>query len=417
MQRRALLAGSGLGLLAGCVAPQRLPGYQAAFQGYQVPEALLDAIRRRLRDQGLVEATVERDIVGRVRLAGRYRDEDEVETAQVILRSLVGLRAASPFYPEQVAERRWEREATRVLEEHAAARQRQAPASRKRALVVGINRFMDETHLRPLQGEDDARLVAERLQLAGYEVQALLGPQASKRRIETQLERLGAELGADDVLFIYISSHGALPLPGPEGGGSEGRRMSIVAYDSGDILGQRSRDATAYLLKLQQTSVRDGLFQALANRPSRQTRVLVDTCYSGDMLGALPGEGRDFIAAANDGRVERDSVSLAAWARLAEQARSRYTLLTATSPGELALGPPPERGGRFASPLDPARQLRGSYFTQALFEYLSVNDGLLQPAFAEAQRYTAATARSVSAGRQAQTPRMLSTMEAASDRL
>ena len=51
------------------------------------------------------------------------------------------------------------------------------------------------------------------------------------------------------------------------------------------------------------------------------------------------------------------------------------------------------------------------------FEYLSVNDGLLQPAFAEAQRYTAATARSVSAGRQVQTPRMLSTMEAASDRL
>ncbi|HEY1092661.1 MAG TPA: caspase family protein, partial [Burkholderiaceae bacterium] len=241
-----------------------------------------------------------------------------------------------------------------------------------------------------------------------YTVQSLFGPQATRQAIETQIGQLSRELGADDVLFIYISSHGALPLPAPEG--NDARHMSIVAYDSGDILGQRSRDATDYLLKLQRTSVRDSLVQALAQQPTRQTRVLVDTCYSGDMLRALDRPGGDALLS------DRDSISIEAWSRLAQNLRSRYTLLTATSPGELALGPPIERGV-FPSPLSPQRQLRGSFFTQTLFEYLDQRGGLLQAAFADAQAFTAQTARRVSGGQQAQTPRMLSTMEPGIDRL
>jgi hypothetical protein len=399
--------------LTGCV-PQLVVGYQQAYQGYQVPETLLQAVRERLHAEGLPQADVGRDAVGRVRLLGRYADEDEADKALLIAGSIVGLRSSSPFYPENIAERRWEKAAQSALAAHARAQASQAPPSRRRALVVGINRFMDEAHLRPLQGEDDARMVAARLQAAGYAVTALLGPQASRAAIEGAIARMRGELGADDVLFIYVSSHGALPLPAPEGG--EARRMSIVAYDSGDVLGEHSADATAYLLKLERTSVRDSLVQALANQPTRQTRVLVDTCYSGDMLAPLSGAGQDFVRSANGGQVERDSISMQAWTQLAERTRSRYTLLTATSPGELALGPAPDRGV-FASPVNPARQLRGSFFTQTLFEYLDRHGGLVHPAFAEAQRYTARIAQQVTGGQQTQTPRMLSTMEDGQDRL
>ena len=439
LSRRALLAAPLV--LSGC-APM-VAGYEPVYQGHQVPEELLIAVRKRLRSEGLVNADVGRDEVGRVRLIGRYRDEDEADKALLILASIVGLKASSPFYPEQIAEHRWERAAQAAMSAHALSLKRQVPPSRKRALVVGINRFMDEAHLRPLQGEDDARLVAARLRAAGYAVNALFGPQAGRAAIQAAIEQTRNELGADDLLFIYVSSHGALPVPTADGGtdieppareyagapprgpgrpwerpgARPVRRMSIVAYDSGDILGDRSADATAYLLKLERTSVRDSLVQDLANAPSRQTRVLIDTCYSGDMLDPLRGStGLDFIRESNGGRVERESISMEAWSRLAERTRSRYTLLTATSPGELALGPPPQLGV-FASPLNPARQLRGSFFTQTLFEYLDQRKGLLHAAFADAQSFTQQMARMVSGGQQTQTPRMLSTMEEGQDRL
>lgn len=410
LSRRALLIAPVA--LGGC-APM-VAGYQPVYQGHQVPEELLTAVRKRLRAEGLAHADVGRDAVGRARLIGSYRNEDEADKALLILASIVGLKSSSPFYPEQIAERRWEQAAQAAMSAHALTLKRQVPPSRKRALVVGINRFMDEAHLRPLQGEDDARMVAARLRAAGYAVNALFGPQASRAAIEAAVTQTRNELGSDDLLFIYVSSHGALPVPSAEG--NETRRMSIVAYDSGDILGDRSADATAYLLKLERTSVRDSRVQELANAPSRQTRVLIDTCYSGDMLDPLRGDGIDFIRESNGGRAERDSISMEAWSRLAERTRSRYTLLTATSPGELALGPPPQPGA-FASPLNPAHQLRGSFFTQTLFEYLDQRKGLLHPAFADAQRFTQDMARLVTGGQQTQTPRMLSTMEEGQDRL
>ena len=71
----------------------------------------------------------------------------------------------------------------------------------------------------------------------------------------------------------------------------------------------------------------------------------------------------------------------------------------------------------FASPFNTGRQLRGSFFTQTLFEYLERHRGLLHPAFADAQAFTARMARQVSGGSESQTPRMLSTLGDAQDRL
>jgi len=384
-------------------------GYQAAYQGHDTSDALLARIRERLLAEGLPQAEVARDAVGRLRLTGHYADDDEVDAAFIVLHSLAGRAAASPFYPDNIAHKRWEQDATLALQAHADALQKAAPPARKRALVIGLNRFLDSAHLQPLMGEDDARTVRDHLQAGGYEVLALFGPQASKRGMEAAVQTLSAQLGANDEFFLYISSHGALPLPGPEGG--DDRHMSIVACDSGDILGRRSRDATEYLLQLQRSSVRDTVFQALANRPTRCTRVLIDTCYSGDMLRNLDDETRT-TALQN----ERDSVALDRWAALPRRLRSRCTVLTATSPGELALGPAIERGS-FSSPVPPQRELRGSFFTQALFAYLDPNQGRVQAAFVQAQRYTAQTAQALSQGQLHQTPRLLSTLDAEQDRL
>lgn len=411
MRRRALLALTSLPLLplAGCVSPQQVRGYERAYLAHQLSAPQLAQLQARLRAEGLAEARVARDAVGRAQLQGRYASEEQVETAFVLAQALLGPAAVSPFYPADITERRWEREAALALQAHAQARQRQAPPSRRRALLIGINQFLDDRHLRALQGEDDARRVQQYLARAGYETTALLGPEATRSAIESAITALGRALGSDDELFIYVSSHGALPLPGPAGG--DDRRMSIVAYDSGDALGPRSRDAAEYLLRLQRSSVRDSLLQDLAQRPSRQTRALIDTCYSGEMLQSLRQEPLPAGLAE-----QREGIALQPWTATARAQRSRYTLLTATSPGELALGPPP-REGSFESPLRSGRRLRGSFFTQLLFECLEQRQGLLQEAFADAERLTAQLARQVSAGRLTQTPRLLSTMARGQDRL
>lgn len=411
--RRRLCLNAGLGLLLPGCAVQQMPGYQNSYQRYQIPDALWQRMLLKLAEYGLTQATLERDNVGRARLTGRYRNEDEVERAFLIVQSIVGLRSTSPLYPEQVDERRWEQEAGRAMAEHAQAlRERLQPPPRKRGLVVGINDFMDSRHLHSIQGEDDARLVRDQLLSAGYQVNALLGRQATRAAIESALQQLQAELGARDSLFVYISSHGNPPVPSPRG--RDERRMSIAAYDSGDANGRSSRDATDFLLRLQASSVKDSQVQALALQPSRITRVFIDTCYSGEMLKDLPEDSRDYILARNGGEVERATISLSAWGGTAQ--RPNYQLITATSEGQASLGPP-VAAGVFASPVNPQRLLRGSYFTQAFFDYLALHQGRMQAAFEAAREFTERKVQAVSGGRLQQVPRQFSTVAEAENNL
>ncbi|MFO1391643.1 MAG: caspase family protein, partial [Agitococcus sp.] len=273
MMRTVMMKGVMLALailLAGC-ANQSMPGYQRVYQGYQVPQNLADAVQARLRAEGISQAIIGRDSVGRLKLNGVYRDEDEVERAFIIVQSIVGIQSTSPFYPENVQEKRWEREAGAALSDYFK-RKKQAQSNvpgKKRALVIGINRFQSYPQITDIQGEDDARLMGIVLANYGYDVRSLLGERATKAKIESEIANLDKVLEPNDTLFIYISSHGTPPVPTPSGG--DERKMSIVAYDSGPLTS--SMDRTGGALTIQRTSVSDKLVQRLAQRTSAMTRV------------------------------------------------------------------------------------------------------------------------------------------------
>lgn len=402
-------------LLGGCAASQ-MHGFENAYQGYSVPEPLVEQIRLELKRVGLTNAQVTRDNVGRIRLVGNYRNEDEVDRAYLIVQSLVGLKSTSPFYPENIQEKRWEADAKRALAQHArASRSPTAGAGVKRALIVGINTFQD-SRLSPILGEDDARLVQREAEKAGYRSVTLLGREATKANIEAALERMKRELGPQDSLLIYISSHGTQPVPKP--GSRDARKMSIAAYDTGDATMRANLD---WRWKVHSTSVPDTRVQELAQLPTRQTRVIIDTCYSGEILKDIPDESQRYILKTNGGVPERAGISMAAWsgeayaakgifatddgaapaATGADKARrprttgpraapgaSRYTIITATSDGQLSWGPSGTGSGEFDSPVTPGKRLKGSFFTQAFFEYLGRHDGHIEPAFAAARAYT-----------------------------
>ncbi|MBH2010181.1 MAG: caspase family protein [Xanthomonadaceae bacterium] len=430
--------------LTGC-ANQSMPGYQRVYQGHQIPPNLVDIVQNRLHAEGLKQAAVSRDSVGRLRLAGKYRDEEEVERAFIIAQSIVGIQSTSPFYPENVQEKRWDREAGNALADFFNRKkqtQNNAPG-KKRALVIGINQFMDRKHLTDIQGEDDARLMGLVLANYGYDVMSLLGERATKANIESTIAQMDSALNPNDTLFIYVSSHGNQPVPTP--GNNDERRMSIAAYDSGDTDSSRppSLDRTAYELNLQRTSVRDTAIQRLAQKPTAITRVIVDTCYSGEILKGLTSAGAAYQAQVNGSKPESASVSLASWtgesftskaiafvddakpgagkakgqtvksAQFAE--RKNYTFITATAPGELSYGPPTALG-TFSNPTNQGDMLRGSYFTQSFITYLKKFSGDVPQAFEAAGTFTKQKVLDVTKG-QPQNPRRFTTIPVALDNL
>lgn len=428
-------------LLTGCAASQ-MHGFQNTYYSYNVPQPLLDKIVLRFRQEGLVNASVGRDSVGRIQLLGSYQTEDEVDRAFVIVQSIVGLKSTSPFYPDNIRRKRWELEAGEQLARIAQA-QRSAPRPERRvALVIGINTFRDSRHLQPIQGEDDAMVVQRAAAQAGYTVTSLLGRQATKANIEAALRNIEADLRLSDSLFIYVSSHGEQPLPSANG--NDERKMSIIAWDSGDAA---INNKTDYELNLYRTAVADTSLQKLAKKPTRNTRILIDTCYSGEMLKGLPDDSGGYIAQVNGGAAERAGISMTAWTGKAytskairfsddapapSQAAKRpqpptstasaaidgeraYTIITATSEGEQSLGPPIQIG-EFVLP-GQQRKLRGSYFTQAFFAYLDAYAGQVEPAFAAARDFTNRKAQEVSNGVRTQIPRQFSTRSAERNRL
>jgi hypothetical protein len=430
-------------LLGGCAANQ-LPGYQTVYYSYDVPPALLQKISAKFKQYGLHDASVVRDQMGRVRLAGSYQNEQEVERAFVISQSIVGLKTTSPIYPDNIKQRQWEKDAQQASADFFKQRNAQKLAilgtPQKRALVVGINEFRNGARIPVIQGEDDAHLVADRLRRAGYQVTSLFGAQATKANIEAKIAEVGDSLRANDSLFIYVSSHGTPPVPSPEG--RDQRRMSIVAYDSGTR--NKGGDAHDFAVEIQETSVSDTLLQQLAQKPSRETRVFIDTCYSGEMLNDVKDESTAFILKANNGQPEREGISLAAWTgdkytakaivfspdeaaanekarrqgvpQKIDRSRNGYTVITATSAGQKALGP--ERHiGVFPNPLAPSQTLKGSFFTQTFFAYLEQSNGEIEPAFERARTFTAETANRVSKGAVQQTPRKYTTFLAKQDNL
>lgn len=403
----------GVIFLTGCAANQ-LPGFQNTYYSYNVPESLVEQIKADLKKYGLPNAQVTRDSVGRIRLVGSYRNEDEVDRAFVIVQSIVGIKSASPFYPENVKEKRWEANAREALEQFTKVIRGVQGEHVKRALIIGINNFRYDTYLTPLLGEDDAKLVKDRAEKAGYMTTALFGAQATKGNIEAAIDQMKKKIGPNDSLLVYISSHGEQPLPSPKGG--DARKMSIIAYDTG---APSYKNKTDFDLKMHATSVSDTKLQELVQMQARQKRVIIDTCYSGDILQGMSDTSSRYILETNGGYPERAGVSIASWtgpeyvskgiqfrrdtgtnASLKPKEKDRstssgwvvgdqqnpYTIITATSDGQKSWGP--KAGGTFDSPVTPGKKLKGSFFTQAFFEYLDKYEGHLEPAFKEAQKFT-----------------------------
>lgn len=400
------LAASAVVLLAGCAANQ-MPGFQNTYQGYNVPEALVQEIRAAFIKHKLPNAQVKKDLVGRIQLTGSFYDENEVDKAFIIISSIVGLKSTSPFYPENVQNKQWEKDAAQALAQYASASKSVPTTPVKRALIIGINKFQEDPKITPIAGEDDAKRVLLEAERAGYKTTSLLGDKATKSNIENAIRQLRKELKPADSLFIYVSSHGEQPHPSPLG--NDARKMSILTYDTkvGD------GTSTDKKIRVHETSLSDTIVQELAQMPTKQTYVVIDTCYSGEILKGVAES--EYISKTNNGDTERASITLSNWSNASYTAKGifavgeekpkngaskpvftttwdkEYGIITATSDGEQSWTPP---GNKYTSHIT-GRENIGSYFTQYFLDFLKKHNGDVALAFNDAKNFTRDTVRNI----------------------
>ena len=158
------------------------------------------------------------------------------------------------------------------------------PVENKWALVVGIGSFTDSEipHLNYTTADADAFAAALEDPTIGQfpadNVHVLTDAQATTKNIKEQLNWIARHAGADDLVVIYVATHGTPRTADTAGGANYLLTYDTEAY-SGENLDQDALYATAYPMV--------ELANAVATRmKALRTVVFLDTCYSGGAAGA-----------------------------------------------------------------------------------------------------------------------------------
>jgi uncharacterized caspase-like protein len=158
------------------------------------------------------------------------------------------------------------------------------PVAQKWALVIGISRFTDAKIPRLNYTTADATAFAGELtdpgigRFAPSHVRVLTDEQATTRNIKEGLNWIARQAGVNDIVVIYVATHGTPRTVDTAGGANY-----LVTYDtqaySGGGFDEDAMYATAYPMV--------ELANAVATRMrALRTAVILDTCYSGGAAGA-----------------------------------------------------------------------------------------------------------------------------------
>jgi uncharacterized caspase-like protein len=157
------------------------------------------------------------------------------------------------------------------------------PVERKWALVIGIGHFTDSEIPQLNYTTADATAFADALkdpsigQFPANNVHLLTDDQATTKNIKEELNWIARHAGANDLVVIYVATHGTSRTQDTAGGANY-----LVTYDTeaykGDNFDEDALYATAYPMV--------ELANAVATRmKALRTVVFLDTCYSGGAAG------------------------------------------------------------------------------------------------------------------------------------
>jgi len=251
----------------------------------------LQRIRELFQVNGLTQAAIGLDRRGRVELQGVYDNELEVDRAFSLAQTVVGVRWVSPVTPERIRVRAW----MSCLESLLAGRPCDAPTQRREpvdrspegppgplqqryALVVGIGRFQD-SRIQPLRyaAKDAADVYRYLIDPAGGDfppasVALLQDAGATRTAVVTALERITAQAGTNDLVFVYLSSHGTPP---DKYGG-----VHLVTFDA--VVKPREQ--------IWHSSLSEDVLRAFIQEVrAKRLIIILDACYSNGAYTSIPG--------------------------------------------------------------------------------------------------------------------------------
>ncbi len=274
-----------------------------------------DIVREKL---GFKKAVVGFDVngKGKLQLAGQFKDEDEITRAYSAVQWLVGSKNLSPVTPGYIKVEAWQECLQNKLsgrsckdtplEGYELWNKSPGPVRERYALVIGVGNFKNA--IKPLKyAADDASAVAEYLKdpnMGGFlpaNVTLLINEDATRKAILDQMNAIKQKAGADDLVIIYMSSHGAPP--------DMFKFVNIVTYDTDYLFGERheselTEDERRLMQQaLWETSVsREVLLDFMGYLKSKRVLLVLDVCYSGNAFSDIPG----FMASGDFAREEEN---------------------------------------------------------------------------------------------------------------
>ncbi|MCX8031645.1 MAG: caspase family protein [Thermodesulfovibrionales bacterium] len=262
-------------------------------------------VNRLFRENGIYDGFVAIDRFGRLELKGAYNDEQEVDKAFSLAQTVVGIKWVSPVTPENIKVKEWERrigrlfERAKVLKPSAREDVPPGPVKNKYALIVGIGKFKHgKTAANPRGIEPLQFTVRDAISFNQFLVNPNLGGfkqeniifltdhNATRDNIANAFEKIKALATEDDLVVVYLSSHGTPP---DKYGG-----VFIVAYDTEVIPRER-----VWHTAVSEAMLRDFIEGLQAKR----LVMILDTCYSNGAYRSVPGflpPGGKSLGAADD---------------------------------------------------------------------------------------------------------------------
>jgi uncharacterized caspase-like protein len=160
---------------------------------------------------------------------------------------------------------------------------RPGPVEQKWALVVGVGHFTDSEIPRLNYTTADATAFAAALedpsigQFPAANVHVLTDEQATTKNIKEQLNWIARHAGANDLVVIYVATHGT-----PRTVDSAGGANYLITYDTEAYNGANFDEDALYATAYPMVE----LANAVSTRmKALRTVVFLDTCYSGGAAG------------------------------------------------------------------------------------------------------------------------------------
>lgn len=157
-----------------------------------------------------------------------------------------------------------------------------AAAQQRRAVVIGIGDYPEESGWRKINGDKDIDVVVPMLLDNGFEkenITVLSNAEATKSSIKSVFESLAGIAGPGDALYIHFSGHGqqVIDISGDE---PDGYDEALIPYDAVIKYGQNGYKGENHILDDELGVWLEALRKSVGHKGV--ILVALDACHSGD---------------------------------------------------------------------------------------------------------------------------------------